>query len=74
MNKLGWGREGGREEASEMHGRMKCTCMLLSLSLLDIYTCSLLHSLYGVVVCRLKNMCHQYNIYSTFRISSHAQN
>ncbi len=70
MNKLGWGREvgeGGREEeASEMHGPRKSTCMLLSLSLLDTYTCSLLHSLYGVVVCRLKNMCHQYNIYFNF--------
>ncbi len=41
MYKLGWGREvgeGGREEeASEMHGPRKSTCMLLSLSLLDIY-------------------------------------
>ncbi len=58
-----WGREaggggGGRgdaEEASEMHGPRKSTCMLLSLLLLDTYTCRLLH---GVVVCRLKNMCH----------------
>ncbi len=33
MNKLGWG---GEEEASEMHGPRKSTCMLLSLSL--IYT------------------------------------
>ncbi len=60
-----WGREagggGGRgdaEEASEMHGPRKSTCMLLSLLLLDTYTCRLLHELYGVVVCRLKNMCH----------------
>ncbi len=29
-----WGG-GGREEASEMHGSRKSTCMLLSLSLLD---------------------------------------
>ncbi len=46
MNKYGWGREagegggggeGGREEeASEIHGPRKSTCMLLSLSLLDI--------------------------------------
>ncbi len=57
MNKLGWG--GGREEASEMHGPRKSTCMMLSLSLLDTYIlCRLLHELYGVVVCRLKNMCH----------------
>ncbi len=56
----GEGRPGG-EEVSEMHGPRKSTCMLLSLSLLDTldtYTCRLLHELYGVVVCRLKNMCH----------------
>ncbi len=58
-----WVGKGGRgrgdaEEASEMHGPRKSTCMLLSLSLLDTYTCRLLHELYGVVVCRLKNMCH----------------
>ncbi len=60
VGKGGWGEGGGGdvEEASEMHGPRKSTCMLLSLLLLDIYTYRLLHELYGVVVCRLKNMCH----------------
>ncbi len=51
---MGKGEGGREEEASEMQEPKKRTCMLLSLSLLDTYTCSLLHSLYGVVVCRLK--------------------
>ncbi len=57
----GGGGGGSAEEASEMHGPRKSTSMLLSLSLLDTldtYTCRLLHEFYGVVVCRLKNMCH----------------
>ncbi len=75
VRKGGGGGLGDAEEASEMHGPRKSTYMLLSLSLLDTldtYTCRLLHELYGVVVCPLKNMCH--TVASTFRISSHVQN
>ncbi len=79
MNKYGGGRGEGRgdaEEASEMHGPRKSTCMLLSLlDTLDTYTCRLLHELYGVVVCPLKNyVSHSITLASTFRISSHVQN
>ncbi len=35
MKKLGRGGGGREEAASEMHGSMKSTCVLLSLSLLD---------------------------------------
>ncbi len=57
-----WVGKGGRgrgdaEEASEMHGPKKSISLSL-LDTLDTYTCRLLHELYGVVVCRLKNMCH----------------
>ncbi len=63
MYKYGWGREeeGVRRRRVKCMDPRKSTCMLLSLSLLDTldtYTCRLLHEFYGVVVCRLKNMCH----------------
>ncbi len=84
MNKLGWGGEGGREEeASEMHGPRKSTCMLLSLSLLEIYTMCiyLVATVTCHVVCSIQlwsvdlRICvTSITFASTFRISSHAQN
>ncbi len=81
----GGGKGGREEEASEMHGPRKSTCMLLSLLLLDIYTMCIY--LVATVTCHVVCSIHFMELWSvdlricvtsitfasTFRISGHAQ-